>query len=333
MAAPDGRPRATLGRFAWLAAAWAFAAALIAVSRAPAADTHRRVKETSDVYVLPPPDVVVALSLGHRAAVADYLWATVLVEQGLHTIARRRYDNMFYLVDTINELDPTFREPYLLIESLTTFQVNGVPEDDVRRARGIIERGVKNLPDDPEILVAAGTFIGLMAPSSYLSDPEEQRAWSIDGAEYLARAAELGDDRKYVGWQALSGVRLLRKAGKNREAVTFLQNALAGTDDEELRAQIKTMLDKMSEQADAFVKEEERRAFQAFRKRQNRFDEIWRKEYPLATRTGALVMGPPHDAAYCAGGAHPSSERCAFDWAGWAARIESRHAVDQPPDR
>lgn len=306
-----------------LFAAWIAAMGLIAVSRGPAADVHHRVKETADVYVLPPPDVVKVMSLGHRAAIADFLWATVLVEQGLHTLARRRFDNLFYLVDTINELDPTFREPYLLIEPLTTFQVNGVPEEDIRRARTILERGVQRMPNDPEILVAAGSFIGLMAPSSYLQDPEEAQQWKIDGAAYLARAAELGDDRRFVGWQALSGVSLLRKAGKKREAVRFLQNALAGTDDEELRKQIKLMLDKMTEAEDAFEKAEQRRAFVAFRKRQDRFDTIWRTEYPLASKTGALVMGPPYDAAYCAGGAHRTDERCSFDWASWAARVDA----------
>jgi hypothetical protein len=310
---------------AGLAAAWIVAAVLIVVSRAPAAETHRRVKETLDVYVLPPPGIVRVLSLGHRAAVADYLWATVLVEQGLHTSARRRFENMFFLVDTINELDPTFAEPYLLIEPLTTFQVTGVREEDVRRARGVLERGVKNLPNDPEMLVAAGSFIGLMAPSSYLSDPEEQRTWKIDGAAYLARAAELGDDRKNVGWHALSGFNILRRAGKNRQAMTFLQNALAGTDDEELREHLKVLLSRMVEQQGAFETEEQKRAFKAFRERQRRFEEIWRRTYPrhVASLTGALVMGPPYDPAFCAGGTHADDERCALDWASWAARVEA----------
>jgi len=312
----------------WLAGAWLIAVALISVSRAPAAETHHRVKETSDVYVLPPPGQVVAMSLGHRAAVADYLWATVLVEQGLHTLAKRRFENMPYLIDTINELDPTFREPYLLVDALTTFQTNGVLEKDVRRAREIMERGVRNLPDDAEMLVAAGSFIGLMAPSSYLTDPVEQEQWKLDGTAMLARAAELGGDSKYVGWQALSGVSLLRKSGKRREAVQFLQNALAGTDDKELRERIKSMLDKMSEAEDAFEKTEQRRAFVSFRKRQDRFDEIWRKAYPLASKTGALVMGPPYDAAYCAGGTHRLDPRCALDWVGWAARVEAAQDAD-----
>ncbi|MEZ4307990.1 MAG: hypothetical protein R3F14_08075 [Polyangiaceae bacterium] len=326
------RGSGSIARDLWLlAAAWAIAAPLVAAVRAPAADTHHRVKETSDAYVLPPPKIVEVMSLGHRAAVADYLWADVLVEQGLHTREKRRFDNLFYLIETINALDPKFRRPYLIIEALTVFQVNGISQDDLHRARAVLERGVQNLPNDPEILVAAGSFIGLMAPSSYLTDPAEIQQWKLDGAAYLARAAELGDDQRNIGWQALSGFSLLRKAGKNREAVQFLKRALAGTDDEELRTRIKTMLDRMAEADDAFEHDEQRRAFDAFRARQDRFDEIWRREYPLASKTGALVMGPPYDAAYCAGGAHRDDERCAFDWGEWAARVE--HAAEEQRDR
>jgi hypothetical protein len=329
MTSPARDRRRLLSDLAWLAGAWVVATALIAVSRAPAAESHRRVKETSDVYVLPPPPQVVAMSLGHRAAVADYLWATVLVEQGLHTFDKRRFENMPYLIDTINALDPTFREPYLLIEALTTFQTNGVPEGDIRRARGILERGVKTLPNDAEILVAAGSFIGLMAPSSYLTDPAEQAQWKLDGAALLARAAELGGDGKSIGWHALGGVNLLRKSGKPREAVLFLQNALAGTDDEELRQRIQSMLDLMLKSEGEREQSEQRKADAAFRKRQDRFVQIWFKTYfPLTSKTGARVMGPPYDLAYCAGGAHEADERCALDWAGWAARVESAQSGD-----
>jgi tetratricopeptide (TPR) repeat protein len=319
--ASGDRARELWTDLAKLAIAWAVVAVAIAISRGPAAETHHRVDETSDVYVLPPPTMVEAMSLGHRAAFADYLWAGVLVEQGLHTQEKRRFENMPYLIDTINALDPTFRDPYLLIEALTVFQVNGVSEPDIRRAREIVERGARNLPNDPEILGAAGSFIGLMAPSSYLSDPAEKEQWTVDGAAYLARAAELGDDKKLIGWQALGGYNLLRKTGRHREAVAFLEHALAGTDDEELRQRIKSTLEKLAKTDVALEKGEQRKAMAAFRKRQDRFDEIWRTTYPLASRTGALVMGPPYDPAYCAGGRHREDERCALDWAGWAARL------------
>ena len=311
-----------------LAGIWLVVAALIVISRAPAADTHRRVKETSDVYVLPPPEEVVAMSLGHRAALADYLWAGVLVEQGLHSFDRRPFENLPYLVDTINALDPTFREPYLLIEALTIFQVNETPIEDIRRARQILERGVKNLPGDTEILVAAGSFIGLMAPASYLTDPAEKEQWTIDGSAYLEQAAELGGDKSFVGWQALSGFRLLRRSGKQREAVRFLERTLASTDDRELQQRVQEMLDRMSEIDGAYQQSENRKAEIAARKRQERVNDLIRTYYRVVPRTGVRVMGPPYDAAYCAGGSHRESPRCALDWAGWAARIEASQNTD-----
>ncbi|MFO0587671.1 MAG: hypothetical protein U0441_09030 [Polyangiaceae bacterium] len=309
-----------------LAVLWVVAIGLIAVSRAPAAATNYHVKQKEDVYTLPPPAVVDVLSLGHRAAAADYLWATVLVEQGLHTQEKRRYDNLPYLIDTINALDPTFRDPYMLVEALTVFQTGGATHEDLLRAREILERGARNLPNDAEVLSAAGSFIGLMAPSSYLTDPAEKERWTVAGAELLARAAELGDDKKRIGWQALGGYNLLRKTGRHREAVQFLQRALAGTDDEELRERIKGTLDKLAQTDQALEKGEQRRAMVAFRRRQDRFDEIWRKTYALASRTATLVMGPPYDPAFCAGGAHRDDARCALDWAGWAARLEAEEA-------
>lgn len=315
-----------------LAIVWILAIGVLVASRGPAADTHHRVDEASDVYMLPPPSVVEVMSLGHRAALADYLWADVLVEQGLHTQDKRRYENMPLQIDAINALDPTFRDPYMLIEALTVFQ-NGVNEADVRRAREILERGARNLPNDPEVLTAAGTFIGLMAPSSYLSDPAEKERWTVDGAGYLARASELGNDKKMIGWQALGGYNLLRKTGRHREAVQFLQRALAGTDDEELRQRIKTTLDKLAQTDVALEKGEQKVAMAAFRRRQDRFDEIWRTTYSLASRTASLVMGPPYDPAYCAGGRHREDARCAFDWANWAARLQAEESTSAAPTK
>ena len=60
------KPGVIRGGGAWLLGAWVLAAALIAASRAPAAETHRRVKETSDVYVLPPPDVIAKTNHAYR---------------------------------------------------------------------------------------------------------------------------------------------------------------------------------------------------------------------------------------------------------------------------
>src|SRR5690242_5393116 len=86
------------------------AALAVTLVRGRLFSVNRRVRETSDVYPLPPPRQVVMLSLGYRSALADLLWAHVLVSQGLHTEQRRRFDNLTRLLEAINELEPTYRD-------------------------------------------------------------------------------------------------------------------------------------------------------------------------------------------------------------------------------
>ena len=50
--------------------------------------------------------------------------------------------------------------------------------------------------------------------------------------------------------------------------------------------------------------------------------EIWRLDLPFVSKTAILVLGPPRDPAYCAGGAHADEPRCAPTWRAWAERVE-----------
>ena len=148
------------------------------------------------MYALPPPHATVLLSLGYRAALADILWANVLVSQGLHTQERRRFDNLTRLLDMINELDPTFRSPYLFADALITFQANETPMSEVLKAREILERGVANRPLDAQLWLVAGGFAGFIAPAGYIKDEAEQERWRLAGAPMLMRAAELSGERR-----------------------------------------------------------------------------------------------------------------------------------------
>ncbi|WP_438021286.1 hypothetical protein WMF18_20400 [Sorangium sp. So ce315] len=313
---PETRPppsRATGVRDALITVALsAVAAVAIGSVRAPAADLEKRVAETSDVYVLPPPDEVVTMSLGYRAALADLLWSHVLVSQGLHTFERRRFENLTLLLDAINALDPTFRDPYLFADALITFQTSTTPREEVLKAREIMERGVQHRPLDGELWLALGQFVAFIAPASYLTDPEEQARWRLDGARMLARAAELGGGDANISWQALGGAGILGRAGEREAQIRFLQRTLAVTDDEELRQSIRAQLDKLLGE----------RAAEGYRRRLDGFSEIWRRDLPFVSKTTMLVLGPPLDPAYCAGGAHADEPRCATTWRAWAERVE-----------
>jgi hypothetical protein len=287
------------------------AAVAIGSVRAPAADEARRVKETSDVYVLPPPDEVIVLSLGYRAALADLLWSHVLVSQGLHTMERRRFENLTLLLDSINALDPTFRDPYLFADALITFQTSETPHHEVVKAREIMERGVKHRPLDGELWLNLGQFVAFIAPAAYLTDPKEQQQWRLEGARYLERAAELGGDDANITWQALGGAGILGRAGERDAQIRFLKRTVAVTDDEELKKKARAQLDVLLGE----------HAAEQSKQRLDKFKAVVQRDLPFIRRKSTLlVLGPPPDPAHCAGSAHAEEARCATSWAEWAAR-------------
>jgi len=285
------------------------AATCIGASRAPAAAIHARVKETSDVYVLPPSQHARALSLGYRAALADVLWAHVMVSQGLHMQEQRRFDNLTMLLDTINDLDPTFRDPYMYADALVAIQVGATPHDDIVKAREILERGMEARPLDGDLWLTAGQFIAFIAPSSYLTDPEEQARWKVEGARILARASELSGSNSNIGWGALGGVGLLEAAGERDAAIRFLQRTLAVTDDDELKANLTQQLNQLLGA----------RYGELYKARQAELTKLRDDELPFVTKGMFLELGPKADPAFCAGGANAGDARCALTWERWSA--------------
>jgi tetratricopeptide (TPR) repeat protein len=290
------------------------AVALVASVRAPLFDVHRRVKEQHDVYFLPPPDELVIASLGYRHALADLLWAHVLVEQGLHTFEKRRFGNLLRLYDAIGALDPTWRAPYLYADALVTFQPGKTPLAEVEKAREILERGTRHRPFDAELWLSLGQFVAFMAPASHLADhPAIAERWRREGADYLARAAELGaGHRDKIAWQALGGATILRKQGEREAAIRFLQRILTVTDDDELRRDVLRRLAELVGARDA----------EAYLERAAAFKETVVAELPFISRDAALVLGSPLRPASCAGPGHGTETACATSWRDWAERYD-----------
>jgi hypothetical protein len=310
------------------------AAILITLVRGPILAVNRRVKETSDVYALPPPRELVRLSLGYRSALADLVWAHVLVSQGFHTEQRRRYDNLVRLLDSINALDPTYRDPYLLTEALVTFQTSETPREEVLATRAILERGVKNCPLDAELWLALGQFVTYVAPGTYLTDPEEQARWRREGAEALERAAELSGSQSYIAWQAMSGARYLNRPGEIR----FLEQLITLTDDPELKDKAQAKLDRLLAQKDEAEREwrdtarmqgELARA-QLFHRLDEGVFAVRHGDLPSVARIEYMVLGPPRDPAYCAGDAHQREPACAPTWHDWEERTEAAREIPTP---
>jgi len=282
--------------------------------------TNKRIQNRHDVYFLPPPAQVERLSLGYKYALADVLWAHVLVSQGLHTFERRRFENLLRLYDTINLLDPKWRTPYLLADALITFQATTTPLNEVIKAREILERGVKNRPFDGEIWLNLGQFVSFVAPSSYIEDhdPELAAKWRLEGVPYLARAAELGAARANISWQALGGASILEKAGKREASIRFLKRTYAVTDDDELKEQILRSLNRLMVEREA----------DNFRKRNEAFVQTYQSELPFINKNTALLLGPPLTPAACAGSDRAAATECATSWRQWGNRWQKEGPGD-----
>lgn len=311
--------------------------ALVAGAQLPVREKSLKLKETSEAYLLPPPEHLVVGSLGYRAALADLLWANVLVTQGIRMEQRRRYETVDEYLDAIIELDPKFREPYRLSDTLLTFQAVDVELSEAYKARAILERGVKENPFDAELWLQLGQYVAFIAAPSYLKDPAEQEQWRREGAAYLARAAELGVSDANIQWQAFGGVGIFRKSGRTQEAISFLERLAATTEDEELRQKAEAQIRAFTADADAMqakmeqavalhAVEKERSRYTAFTERKPLMRKIWQKNYPGRKEDFVLMAGPAPDASTCAGGArskYGDTPQCATDWGEWARRVDA----------
>ena len=274
-----------------------------------------KLKTTSDVYALPPPDQAIVASLGYRAAFADLLFAHVLVSAGLHFEEKRLFEYVGRYIETINALDPKFRDPYRFADTLLTLQSRKAPREAYFVARDILRRGMKEFPYDAELWVTAGQFMAYLA-WPYVGDEKEGKAWRLEGARVLARACEMFGDSAEVPQQCIVAAGQLSKAGEKAAVARFLKRVLALSEDPELRARALAYLE-------AYVGEQERVVAE---RRLQALEQEWREEMPFVSKDGYLVLGPRLDVAQCAGLGQASLPSCAASWASFLDRREALSA-------
>ncbi len=125
----------------------------------------------------------------------------------------------------------------------------------------------------------------------------------------LARSAEIGGDKGYAGWSAISSAGILNRQGERAAAIRLIKRTLAVTDDDELR-------EKLQRQLGALIGEVQ---IEAYKRRQLELLELSKGDLPFVSKTTLHILGPPFDSAYCAGGKPENEKRCAITWKSWAA--------------
>lgn len=273
----------------WNSADWASVVALgvgvllFAWSRAPLAAAHQRITAQHDAYLLPAPAQTRALSLGYRAAAADLIFAHVVVSAGSHLSEKRLFEFGDRYLETINQLDPKFRDPYRYADAILTLQSVVVPQEMYRKARELLLRGTREFPDDQAMAAAAGQFLAYLAPNQ-LKDAAEAEQFRQDGARLLARACELIGSNENIPYHCVTAARLFSEAGNRTASQAVLQKLRFVSDDPEIRAFANAQLAAMGVQAHA-----------------QRFEQLMRDDLPFVPHAEFAALGPRFDPAACAG--------------------------------
>jgi hypothetical protein len=273
----------------WSSADWRAVAALalglvlLFAQRAMLAEAHHRITAGHDVYLLPGAPQTKLLSLGYRAAAADLIFGHVLVAAGIHLGEKRLFEFAHLYLETINELDPKFRDPYRYADAILTLQSVHVPEDAYRKARQILVRGTHEFPYDQALWAGAGQFLAYMAPGQ-LKDPAEASAFRQEGARLLARACELIGTNENIPYHCVTAANLFSETGNRAASQAVLEKLLIVSDDPDIRSLARGELAMMGIQAHA-----------------EQFDQLRKDDLPFISHNALAALGPRFDPAACAG--------------------------------
>ncbi len=255
------------------------------------------VKLQGDIYMLPPPNEVRALSLGYRAAAADALWAKLLVEYGTHWAEHRPFEDAPKYMEAILALDPAYPQVYKYAETLLVYRPPRGTLQDWYLARTFLERGTRERPYDAEAWLHYGQFLAF-GSTSFVTDKAELDGYREQGARAIVRAVELGADAD----RTITAATLLSRYGKRDAAIRDLTRAYVLADSERDRQEIAQKLAVLGATPDRDEVEHNMRVIES----------RWRDEFNFLPRDAYMLLGPMNDPARCAG--RPSGAGCPRDW-------------------
>jgi hypothetical protein len=281
--------------------------ALLAVSALGVARTQprlarvaREVKEKDDVYALPPPAQLRALTFGYDAAAVDLLWAKLLVAYGTHWHEKRDFHPDPYL-DTILMLDPTYLPVYRFADTLLCYRPMHGTEADARKARAILELGTRERPADFLVWQEFGQFSAFLGPGFLPNDENDEKArWREEGARALSKAAALGADDSL----GLVAAGMFERSGERDAQIKALRRSYSLTDDPDQQAIIVSKLARLEASATNEAAEHAKHIIES----------RWRRDAAFLTRGEFLLLDPSPDPARCAGPAAADDEACTRDW-------------------
>jgi hypothetical protein len=147
-----------------------------------------------------------SFAFGFRNFLADMAWLQAVQVAGTRKMVRGDYEQLYLLIDTVNNFDPKFPMPYLLGGLIL-----GDSPDHTREALQVLSRGWKNLPSEWRFPF----YIGYVRYFS-LGDP-------VEAGKALLEAARIPGSAAYL---PLLASRMLSEGRDPKTAVAFLMEML-----------------------------------------------------------------------------------------------------------
>jgi len=253
---------------------------LVAAARGPLLQSYQQPAAHEEVSLLLSPEYSVVFSLGHREALADNLFANLLVKYGLSFREKARFEATYRYLDTITTLAPTFARPYLYVDTLLTMRPTPAVLEDYLDTRRLHERGLEAMPSHQELWLVAGQFAAYLAPQR-VPEPYAKEL-RRKGARDLARACELVSNNANIPYGCIAAARLLNREGQREAMIRMLSRTLAVNDDPEIRKMALGYLDHA-------VNERER---DRYGRRVQALESVWRQQVPHVSRVMMSLLGP-----------------------------------------
>ena len=280
-------------------------AALIAAVRVPLLERYQKSANHEQASLLLSPEYSVLFSLGHREALADYLFGMLLVRYGLSFRDKHNDEAAYRYLDTITTLAPRFARPYLYADTLLTMRPTPPQLEDYLNTRRLHERGEQALPTHQELRLVAGQFATYIVPQR-IPEPYAKEI-KRKGIADLSRACELTSNNANIPYGCIGVISQLNKEGQREALIRMLSRTLAVNDDPEIRRIALLHLQRQMNE-----REQER-----YGRRLQALEGLWKEQMPQVSRVMVSILGPGPDVWKCAGRAASTTQGCETSWRDW----------------
>jgi hypothetical protein len=224
----------------------------------------------------PSPTSAPIVFLGYREAFADLFWIRLT---GYFGGPDSTADGIASIVEAINALDPRYQRPYEYGARAITIAQHGVTQDSYLRSLAILERGMKEFPDEWKLPMLAGQ---IYTQDLETTDPAQRRAWDERGTLLTESAIRKpGAPTDAATWVAF----MQTKLGQRERAIRDLREMILVTRDDNSR---KALLEKLAKLVDSDADEV---AAEVYEERK-RFDSRWQRDRPTIPAEMYILLGP-----------------------------------------